>query len=614
MSSSGASTPRGAMTPPPGGDGGPSPLTVGTRFVKQYYKVLSTTPDQIHRFYQPTSFLSHGQGSQPTQPMLFERMQQQQMEEDAVAAAATAAAATSNTSNNSNSNNSTGSHELLKQRFVLKGYEDCAIRFEFEHGAIDAQVSVNGGVLLVVTGHVAYLRSVVEEQVGREQVAEQEQRRKAFVHTFFLGSISTGTKRSYYVHNDILRFLDDDQDHALAKVATAVAVATPVPANVPATVPETTTTTTTAGPVAPVKVVPDVRASTTNGGASKGPVKAKVASGGGVEETKEPEVGGGGGAEPAKAKDVAILATPVKSVADSGPGGGVEESKDDMLIDPPRKHSTSAGAVTGTLEGAERLMSKPKPSAGSWASLVASSGPSAASTPTPGTPARPSATAKQKPSPVAAAANNTSTAASTSSAPVTPKRPTPVQKATTTTTAETKPESGNRANRSNSNKRDPDCTLVIKNIDSATTEPDVIALFEIFSIQTESKIVGITVSANRGIAFVDYDAAAPVLKAVEQHNKEPMQIRGRVLEIYQKTLEQRARRGGGSGGGSGGGGSGGRGVYRGGGQSGGEGGRGGGRQQFRRGTGGRGDRGGDTGGRGGRGGGGSAGRGDRAGR
>jgi hypothetical protein len=109
---------------------------------------------------------------------------------------------------------------------------------------------------------------------------------------------------------------------------------------------------------------------------------------------------------------------------------------------------------------------------------------------------------------------------------------------------------------------------VIKNIDSATTEPDVIALFQIFSIQTESKIVGITVSANRGIAFVDYDAAAPVLKAVEQHNKEPMQIRGRVLEIYQKTLEQRARRGGG-GGGSGGGG--GRGFSRGGGQSSGEG-------------------------------------------
>jgi hypothetical protein len=616
MSSSGASTPRGAMTPPPGGDtGGPSPLTVGTRFVKQYYKVLSTTPNQIHRFYQPTSFLSHGQGSQPTQPVLFERMQQQQELEQA----ATATSSDSNTE-------VTGSHELLKQRFVLKGCEDCTIRFEFEHGAIDAQVSVNGGVLLVVTGHVAYLREA-EAEVGDDEAAQgAEQRRKAFVHTFFLGSISAGTKRSYYVHNDILRFLDDDQDHEpAAKVATKVpvTVSTPVPSNVPATVVEATTTSTT-GPVASVKVVPAVH---TNGGASKSKVAEKVASGGRVEETKEKEpmlkV------EPTKTKDVATFATPVKAVADAvSPGGGVEESKDDMLVEPPRTKSTSTGAVTGTLEGAERLMSKPKPSAGSWASLVASSGLSAASTPTPGTPARP--TTNSKPSPVAASATatttatNTSTAASTASAsaPVTPKRPTAVPKATTAApaTETTKPESSkdNRANRSNNiNKRDPDCTLVIKNIDSATTEPDVLALFEIFSIQTESKIMGITVSANRGIAFVDYDAAAPVLKAVEQHTKEPMQIRGRVLEIYQKTLEQRVRRGGGGGGGSGGGG---RGFSRGGGQSGGDGGRGGGRQQFRRGNGGRGDRGGggDSGGRGGRGGdtggGGGAGRGGRAGR
>jgi hypothetical protein len=135
MSSSGASTPRGAMTPPPGGDTtgtGPSPLTVGTRFVEQYYKVLSTTPNQIHRFYQSTSFLSHGQGSHPTQPMLFEQMQQQQHAQELEQAA-------SETSSSSAEHTGTaGSHELLKQWFVLKGCEDCTIRFEFEHGAIDA--------------------------------------------------------------------------------------------------------------------------------------------------------------------------------------------------------------------------------------------------------------------------------------------------------------------------------------------------------------------------------------------------------------------------------------------------------------------------------------------
>jgi hypothetical protein len=177
---------------------------------------------------------------------------------------------------------------------------------------------------------------------------EQSSDERPLIH-LLLGSISAGTKRSYYVHNDILRFLDDDQDHAAAaKVAAATVVTTPVPSNVPATVSETTTTS-TAGPVASVKVVPDVHASTTNGGTRKSSVAVEVASGGGVEETKEKEPVLE--AEPVKVKEVATLATPVKAAV--SPGGGVEESKDDMLVEPPRKKSTSTGAVTGTLEGAE---------------------------------------------------------------------------------------------------------------------------------------------------------------------------------------------------------------------------------------------------------------------
>jgi RNA recognition motif-containing protein len=139
----------------------------------------------------------------------------------------------------------------------------------------------------------------------------------------------------------------------------------------------------------------------------------------------------------------------------------------------------------------------------------------------PGTPARQAPTPILKPIPVVApTAMNTTAAPATS----TPKRLVPAVPQVRTPT-ETKPESS-RANRS---------TLVIKKIDTATTEADVRTLFELFAIQTGSKIVCITVRANRGNAFVDYDAAAPVLKAVEQHTKEPMQIRGRVLEIYQKT-------------------------------------------------------------------------------
>ena len=126
---SGTSTPLGNRSPPPDGAGGqpantgPTPLMIGKRFVKQYYQTLMTTPDQIFRFYQPTSVLSDGEGSSPTDPVTFESTY-------------------------------AGSAETLKDRFFVKDFQ---IRFEFEHGAIDAQQSVNGGLLLVVTGHVVYI-------------------------------------------------------------------------------------------------------------------------------------------------------------------------------------------------------------------------------------------------------------------------------------------------------------------------------------------------------------------------------------------------------------------------------------------------------------------------
>lgn len=91
-------------------------------------------------------------------------------------------------------------------------------------------------------------------------------------------------------------------------------------------------------------------------------------------------------------------------------------------------------------------------------------------------------------------------------------------------------------------KRDPDCTLVIKNLAENTKEQDVLGLFEPFAVANKARVVGITVAAHRGIAFVDYDSVNPVMKAVSQHQEEPMRLFGRVLEVDQKTAEQRARR------------------------------------------------------------------------
>lgn len=39
------------------------PKMVGNSFVEQYYKILHQLPDQLHRFYQESSFLSRPAGT-----------------------------------------------------------------------------------------------------------------------------------------------------------------------------------------------------------------------------------------------------------------------------------------------------------------------------------------------------------------------------------------------------------------------------------------------------------------------------------------------------------------------------------------------------------------------
>jgi hypothetical protein len=594
---SGTSTPRGGLTPtPPGGTdassqqqaaAGPSPLTIGKRFVKQYYQVLSTTPDQIHRFYQPTSVLSDGEGSTPTDPVTFELAYE-------------------------------GSSEKLKDRFFVK---DLQIRFEFEHGAIDAQQSVNGGLLLVVTGHVVYYPNASED----EDAAVDDPIRKGFVHTFFLNALAVGTKKSFYVHNDILRFLKNPAEVAasISESATAL-VSEPVP--VPAT------STTSSEPPAPEELEPEVKAPPTPPKTRQPPAEA-------------PE---------AKAEN-ATISEP--EVVDEAPGGGVEETKEDFLpmevaaVKPPPKDekagkkdkasspSKEGGAAAADREGAKgdkgspsknKSQGKaavvtdagrkspvplsfpaPKPMPGSWASLVAAGGGSSGGGGGSAVKAAPPAASKPPTKPTSSAPGT----APADKAAASQQMPNDVKKesssgpsnsgnnnASSTITAGGVPGSNHKMGNANNKfergdrppKRDPDCTLVIKNLADNTKEADVLGLFQPFAEQTKSRVVGITVAAHRGIAFVDYDSINPVNKAVELHQKEPMRLFGRVLEVDQKTAEQRARRaaqrgGGGNyrsgspsnGGMNRGGGHGGRGGYR------------------RRDGGGRGDRGG-RGGRGGR--------------
>ena len=411
---------------------GPAPQAIGVRFVKAYYQVLTTNPDQIFKFYQASSILSHGEGSNPTNASAFE------------------------------------SYELADRWGVTKDK-----RFDFDNGAIDAQPSANGSILLVVTGTV-----VMKE--------DENEVRKSFVHTFFLAKQG----KNYFVQNDILRFLKE-------KEASSEDL-------------ESVTAKATSKEEKPTEEV------------SKD-AKPEEVPGGGVEETKETasdEISGESTApvenhvaetkEPAKGKDGTT--TPVEEKKKEGGG---------------RKKNRGGRKSPN---GSEKQQPASKPAPGSWASLVASNkGP--ADPPAPSSPKKAVASAKTETSDSKKGSKSSKS-----------------QEKTESSKENGKKGGGDKA------KRDPDNTLVIKNLAENTKEAELLALFEKFAVETKSKIVSSTISGNRGIAFVDFDSVGPVMAAVKEHAKDPIQLNGRVLEVDQKTAEQRARKArGGAGNGGGGG-------------------------------------------------------------
>ena len=413
-------------TSPPPAEGsnaaaGPTPQAIGVRFVKAYYQALSTTPDVISNFYQRDScMLSHGEGSTPTNACAFD------------------------------------SYNLADRWGATKDK-----RFDFDNGAIDAQPSANGSILLVVTG------SVVMKNDGKEM-------RKGFVHTFFLARQG----KNYFVHNDILRFLTDEKESPAEKSSKAK---------------------------------------------EEEPAKEKSkeaetdeAPGGGVEETKEPASDEDSGTPPASEKKA-------EKAPESKEAAKPKEESTAPVEEKKSKKKRGGRGKSPQQNATEKQQPESKPVPGSWASLVAST--SAAPPPSPA------------PTPKKTAASEKKQNSSDSN-----------KNAKNSKSQDTK-ENGKSGK--DKPKRDPDNTLVIKNLAENTKEAELLALFEKFVVQSKSKIVSSTISSNRGLAFVDFDSVAPVLAAVEQHAKDPIQLNGRVLEVDQKTAEQRARKARGGGGRSG---------------------------------------------------------------
>ncbi|KAL3916718.1 MAG: hypothetical protein SGILL_005052 [Bacillariaceae sp.] len=449
MSDSGASpAPPDGSSPAAAAANNPPHFKVGLGFVKAYYKTLTENPEMLVNFYKAgTSFLGHGEGSTVADPKPLEE------------------------------------YDLaIQQRWGCSSNE--TMRFDFEHGAIDTQPAVNGGVLLVVTAQVFF-----EEDGSAAKASES----KSFVQTFFLAREG----RNFACYNDVLRFLQFPESKGKAPPST---------------------------PTADVGVVTEPQE------------QKKVAD---KTYSVHPEA------------EISSEATP--ALTDEAPGGGVEESKveapeeDEEEVAPavpvvPTNGKDGRGKRGKGGKSQQQPQQKQQPAStpapGSWASLVATGGSA------PNTPSRKSAA--EKPAEAAAA---------TADAPAPPKEKTGAKAPAPAVTKPNQEDAAAAASKPAKGKaappkkpfmdRDPDKTLVIKNVTGNMEKSDLQTMFGPFAAQTNSKVLGVSPQLHRNLAFVDYDSAAPVLAAVAKHKETPFQWNGKVLEVDQKSQEIKSRRNGG---------------------------------------------------------------------
>ncbi|KAL2540772.1 Nuclear transport factor 2 (NTF2) family protein with RNA binding (RRM-RBD-RNP motif) domain [Abeliophyllum distichum] len=128
----------------------PQPVSaqvVGNAFVQQYYHILHLSPELVHRFYQDISQLGRP-------------------EDDG-------------------SMSITTTMQAINEKILSLNYGD----FRAEIRSVDAQESFNGGVQVLVTGHLTGMDNTVCN----------------FTQTFFLAP----QDRGYFVLNDMFRFLDN---------------------------------------------------------------------------------------------------------------------------------------------------------------------------------------------------------------------------------------------------------------------------------------------------------------------------------------------------------------------------------------------------------------------
>ncbi len=488
----------------------PSPLQIGKAFIKQYYQVLSTNPTQITKFYKPNSVISHSLlPSVPAEPKTLADLMQQ--DDD--------------------------SQHIFK--WCRPKENENALCFDFGRGAIDAHETINGGILLVVTGHMK-LPSDHQTTEGM----------KKFVQTFFLNNgAPTGKKRQFYVHNDVLRFLDgasngSDMLKNVVDVKDDVTEGTKIMVIEKDEAAEASVNTETVSNVdtkddeqksADVMIVKAGLSTEANDYTTDIEVEGISPPSGDDRKVPEAEMtkdeisndaciddAGVDKAEGAIASETYSKA--IKSEENKPAGNlnsekkGIETSATNTNQEKKGRKNKSRGrsrkSRSSSPTDGDNIISRKTDVPGSWASLVAGgSGPSAVAA------AAASAAAKTKREDKSnVCADNISQRVDELDGFSNGKQKvdTPGKDITNETgNADQQPKQQSNKKANAPVQRTPEATILIKNIPDRTKEGEIRTMFEPYAAKLQKKILGITLLASRGFCFVDFDSKVVVDEIVK---------------------------------------------------------------------------------------------------
>lgn len=594
-------TPTPAPTPVPNtapSATSPSPLLIGKAFIKQYYQVLSTNPAQITKFYKPNSLISHS--LLPSVPGITKTLREYQDH-------------ASNAKDKANANANANANTLFAWCRPEKGDKLC---FDFGRGAIDAQGTINGGILLVVTGHI---------RLPCWKADGEDDGMKRFVHTFFLNNgAPAGKKRQFYVHNDVLRFLDqgvdldldldldstiiqnddkkkdavEQQDEHVSESEKEggevtvppvqneeVASAAVVVANkedTPATKEDSNTSEGDAKETA-VDIVDESKEGEKENGTAAAVANAAIVVESKVvdvinaaERVKDSTAGSAAhtsvaveGGKKDKSTETAEKDADTKKVAKetaSKPTKSVENKgkteATTLQEKKPRKNKSRGRArksrSSSPTEGSTSTSSKgKKATAGSWASLVAGgSGPSAVAAAAADAAAEISKDEKQNSAPPSTVTNaKKSSNSSAKKESTSEQEKMKGEQASSDQQSQPQQQQQQQQNQQQQQpllskkaaaaQRTPEATVLIKNIPDRTKEPEIRAMFEPYASKFQKRILGITLLANRGFCFVDFDSkdvVDDIVKDVEAEKEAKAEIKktGGDATVSKFTINRRA--------------------------------------------------------------------------